>query len=329
MSQGAMSPIERAEAELKKLQGTSAEEPAAEPAPADQQATVPAGEPAAEPAAAPGEPAVEDQQNQEDPNGESYKQRWETLQGMYRHSQEQVGQLKQQVTDLTQRLGQPPASDPGLSLPQAATQQELAAHLQSLTDEYGEDFTNVLSGVIRAEAAKIVADQMTPLKERIDATAKDSEEVRRANFERDLTKAVPDWREVYGLPEFENYLGSQVEAFSGQSYLALFQQANDAWDLNRIAQFFNAFKQATGRVTPSSDPSPAADPRESLVAPGQSSSSASSQAPEPGPEAKIWSMAEVRQFYRDMQRGKYRGREAEAQQIDAAIVQANAEGRVR
>jgi NADPH-dependent glutamate synthase beta subunit-like oxidoreductase len=76
-----------------------------------------------------------------------------------------------------------------------------------------------------------------------------------------------------------------------------------------------------------SEPAPKAevDPREALVAPGRGKAGQPQQRSQP----KVWNDVDIRKFYSDLRRGVYRGREAEADAIDADIIRANAEGRVR
>lgn len=343
MSLNAMSPIERAEAKLKTLQGVEQEgAPEAEvkepiqkekEGPAEDESQPETQEAETEKTVEGEELAEEEPQAEEDPNSESYKQKWKSLDGMLRSRDEQIKVLNQQIDLLSQRLemaesqAQKQTDEDGIAVPQAATKEELHNHLQSLAEEYGEEFTSILSKAIREEAAKIVEENLAPIKEQVTETAKDSETVRRERFEDTLTDAVPDWRQIYGTQEFKSYLGDQVEQFSGKTYAELFVEANNAWDMDRIVRFFNTYKQATGKAQKKTQRS--ADPREKLLSPGQTNSSAATRTTEVEGDAKIWSWAEAKQFYKDVQTGKYRGREQEAAQIDRDISMANREGRIR
>lgn len=344
MSSQAMSPIERAQAKLDELQGiapkaeggATTEEPGKQ-TPAEEVKSGPeAGEdPSTNPAdddpgsANEGTEQLADKHEEDDPNSETYKQRWKSLEGMLRSYKQKLDLLEKHNQVLEDQLVAAQKEKSSIAVPQDASKQDLQNHLQALADEYGEDFTNVLSNAIREEVRKILSEDLAPIKQQVKATAEGNELVRRERFEEGLSAKVPDWREIYfNTPEFEAYLQSNTEPFSGKTFEALFAEANNSWDLDRIAMFFDNFKTATGRAK-KSGPS-AKDPRASLVSPGKSNSSASTpQVQDSGKDTKIWTMAEVKAFYKDAQMGKYRGKEAEMDRIMNQIDRANVEGRIR
>ena len=65
---------------------------------------------------------------------------------------------------------------------------------------------------------------------------------------------------------------------------------------------------------------------ESFAAPGRAKTSAASSAPV---EKPLITRAQISQFYADSASGKYRGREAEKNQLEAMIFDAEREGRIR
>jgi hypothetical protein len=330
---GFQNPIERAQAQIDAMTGVNT--PPVE---------VPAGTPPNDPGASnlPADASIQQNvppQINEDPNGETYKARWETLQGMFRSAQEReqqnlqrIGMLESQLTQLTQQLAvkQEPVQTPAAP---AAKVQEV---MSKLSDEVGAD----LAGQMRELVQVLLEGQMTTVQETVKTVQKSVEDVaaenlrsRQEGFEKALTAQVANWRNIMADPNFAGWLQTNSEPFSGMSYLDCFNKANDGWNLNGLVTIFKQYGQANGLVetpqttdvnTAPATPTPS-DPRESLVSPGRSGGGAP---PDPNSQGKVWKISEVNQFYKDVALGKYRGREKDSAAIDADITRANAEGRI-
>jgi hypothetical protein len=142
------------------------------------------------------------------------------------------------------------------------------------------------------------------------------------------------WREINDSPEFAAWL-NQPEPFSGNPRKALLGDAYNRGDASRTARFFESFVNehtAVAPAPPAPSPIPLEDPGagrvslESLAAPGRATGTVPGGAPV---EKRIWTGAEIIAFYRDVTRGKYVGNEALKTRLDADIVAAATEGRIR
>ena len=99
-----------------------------------------------------------------------------------------------------------------------------------------------------------------------------------------------------------------------------------------LADLFREFKleygiqDASAPAEPATAaPAPTAHPE--TVAPGSERSAA---APEkPAKQKRIWNQSAIRAFYSDKSKGKFRGREEYAAEIEAEIEAAAIEGRIR
>jgi hypothetical protein len=261
---------------------------------------------------------------EDDENSQTYKQRWAALQGTLNAERQKVETLTNQVNLLMQQVHQ--LRDAGNTLSANATQGEIADHLSSLATEFGDDFAKALQSVVRGEIASIIDQRIKPVEEQVGQVAHDTEQARRDRFNAELESMAPGWRATWASSEFQHWLDTTTERFSGKTFRDLFGDANRDWDTPRIAGFFTTFNEATGKATSNKDDAAQSDdPRRKLVTPGRSSASQ----PSPTNQPKIWTMAEVNAFYRSCQRGDYQGREAEAVKIEAEIDRANAEGRIR
>jgi hypothetical protein len=149
---------------------------------------------------------------------------------------------------------------------------------------------------------------------------------RRAKYFTDLAKDVADYETIDNDDAFKAWL-LEIDEFSGLVRNDILQSAYHAFDVGRTAKIFNAYKaQATPAPPP---PPPPVDPQAELreqVSPGQGRAAAEIT---PDDGKKVWSVAEMDEFYKAFARGEYRGRLEDAKRIEADIDRALAEGRVR
>lgn len=204
-------------------------------------------------------------------------------------------------------------------------------------EEYGTDFLNVVGKKAREE----LASEMFKLQRRIDQlqgsvgnVARDVQIDARKQMQAELDQAMPQWRDVNYNDHFISWL-ALPDPFSGAIRHELLKTAYASNQTNRVLAFFRAFvaEEATGTPpspgngaapNPANGAAPARIPLESLAAPGR----ASPAAPPVPADKPVISRAQITQFYADVAAGKYRGREAEKLENDAAIVLAANEGRI-
>jgi len=144
------------------------------------------------------------------------------------------------------------------------------------------------------------------------------------------------WRTINDDTGFNDWL-SDFDPYSGQQRLWLLRDAFARGDAVRTGRFFKAYLSehtapparlaAPAHTQNGHAPSSAGQMRlDQLVAPGRSASpGASSGASQ---ERRMWTNREIGAFYRDVQRGVFRGRDADKDRIEQDIVNAAAEGRV-
>lgn len=291
---------------------------AAPPAP---ELTPPAPEPVAPPPEPTPAPTVD------------WEQRYKTLQGKYNT---EVPALQTQVRDLSdkvEKLAAPPATPapakdhpPQVKLVTDKDTEEFGAELVDLirrcaTEVAGPDRTR-----LEAEIAELKA-QLPDLKKDMASVATSQAEDRRATYFVDLTKVVADWEAVNVDEGFIEWLKAK-DPLSGIARGVLLGDAFDKFDVTRTATVFNTWKQETGKTAPAADPQPEPAPASGLekeVSPGKSRSAETPMVT----DGKIWTNAEVGEFYQAVTRGDYRSSPQEAQRIDAEIDKALVEGRVK
>jgi hypothetical protein len=117
-------------------------------------------------------------------------------------------------------------------------------------------------------------------------------------------------------------------------------QAYKSQDLPRVVAFFTGFMKEHAALAPSAQqtPTPAGQPQPgtppvtlaSLAAPGTGvGGPANASAPNETGQQRVYTQAEIGAFYRDVQRGAYKGRDADKKAIENDIFLAQKQGRVR
>jgi hypothetical protein len=263
---------------------------------------------------------------------ETWEQRFRTIQGKYNA---EVPRLTAELKDVKDRLttatteiarllkGQPaaaPASEQKL-----VTDKDVEAFGVDLIDVIGRKAQEVAESMVTAKMRNLedenrkLTDQLNGVTERQGAND------RRAYFT-ELGRLVPDFEALNVDQGFMNWL-AEVDPLSGvarQEYL------NKAWlefNAAHTAHLFNAYKQQKAPAAPAPAPAPQAKQQlQRQVAPDTSKVSASNPT---GTAAKVWTTAELNDFYRDVRKGKFANKDGERARIEAEIDQAVAEGRIR
>lgn len=199
--------------------------------------------------------------------------------------------------------------------------------------EYGADFLDV----VKRRAAEVVTPEVAALRKQIDELNRKLgnvdthvEKSAKAQMHDALNAAVPNWLEINKNEKFLDWL-SLRDAYSGIIRQELLKQAYAANDTPRVLSFFKGFlaaeaAKAPSTATPDVPPTAPKFPLAELAAPGR----AKTAAPPPAPvEKPIITRAQVTEFYADLAKGAYRGRDDEKASIEAMIFEANRDGRIR
>jgi len=306
--------------------------PSAEPAPA---APAPAGEPPANSAAsAPGPTGGQP----EDPNSETYQQRYRTLQGI--HNAE-ITRSNQRIQQLEQLLAALPAAPPQPAAQPASSQaQPVAFVTEKDREEYGESI-RVMRDAAREEVHPLI-NRITQLETTIDnivsslnqqlvpqvqQVAQRQAESAHDRFWSQLDGTVPYWRQMNADPAFQSWL-LEIDPLTGVTRQAHLEQAQNSLQATRVAAFFTTFSDLTGKYKPNASAQPNRSAQtselEAQVSPGRSRGTAAPT----GQVPITYTRADIAKFFDDVRSGKYKGREVERNRIERDIFSAQAERRI-
>jgi hypothetical protein len=269
-----------------------------------------------------------------DPN-ESWEHKYNSVLGRYKRSQEQVRDLTQRVVGLESVIATMKVAPPASATP--AT--ELNFGDIDLTDDerndYGEDFLKVVGKKAKAEIIPLLQQSLERVKQleaRLDGVTSVAQSTVTEKLHTFMDANLPSWRDINQQNEFVEWLGLP-DPFSGGIRHNMLKEAYAAGNAPRVLAFFKGFLSEEAALAPATtrEPDPGAQkvpkvPLADLAAPGRAKTAATAQTPA---EKPIITRAQVAAFYADSAAGKYRGRDAERQKLEAQIFDAQREGRIR
>lgn len=260
--------------------------------------------------------------------GENYEHKFKTLQGMFRAEVNnqvaaQLQQSRQREAKLLESLQQLEQKVTTLSTQQAKP----AAPMDPKDVEaFGIELVEMVRRQASTEIASAVSTAVREITTRLDSleqmsTRASSSAAMSAEqmFYFELGTLVPDWKAINGDAGFLTWLG-EVDPVYGEQRQAALDRASSSMNAERAAAVFAAYKATLAKPTPK----PTSE-LESQVAPGRSSGAPTNTQT----QVQYVTQAQILKFYDDMRRGVYRGKQAEADAIEAAINLAIAESRVR
>lgn len=180
--------------------------------------------------------------------------------------------------------------------------------------EYGEPLVDLIRRAAREEV-QAKDTEIAQLKKRLESLDSNIVQNREVGFYDKLTGSVPDWMAINDDPDFHAWLGESDE-LTGYTRQAILSEAEEKRDADRVARFFNAYKKVQQNKAAAANES-----LDSQVAP------VVTRTPESPPGKKLWTRAEIADFYARDRRGELTDEQASA--IDAEIQLAIREKRVR
>jgi len=263
---------------------------------------------------------------------ETYEQRWRSLQGMYNAEVPRLHAERRELTNRVQQLEQLLASMTAKPSEQAETPAEKLITEQDIED-YG-DSIDVMRRVFREEAGALKQEnaQLRQMLQQMQANvvpkvqqlsqrqAVSSEQA----FWAELQTAVPDWQDINTSREFQSWL-LEVDPLTGVPRQTYLEDAQRNLDARRVVNFFAAWKGQAGVPNArSTRTAQSASELEKQVAPGRGRSGGNKTAGEP----KTYTQEDIKRFFTDVQKGKYKGKETERDRIERDIFAAQREGRI-
>jgi hypothetical protein len=262
---------------------------------------------------------------------QDWEHAFKSMKGRYESSQTNIRNMSEQMASMQTQLV-------ALQSAQPAAPEMLASSLLTPeeTNEYGAEFLSVVGKKALEQLSPEMAavkKELARLQAKLDGDAVVSSANARNAMNTALDDQLPDWRQVNVAPEFHSWL-QLPDPFSGAIRHSLLSAAYEQNNTPRVLAFFKGFLAHEAALAPATQGA-APDtsvvetgkiPLEAFAAPGRAKTSAAPGAPV---EKPTFTAAQISKHYADSARGAYRGREVERDRIDAQIVEAGREGRIR
>lgn len=277
--------------------------------------------------------AADDQQTQqpEEKRGEeSWEHKYKSVHGRFVRAQEQIREMADQVQNLqnviaTLQMSPSSSEVPSFKVERLITDDEAR--------DYGEDFLKVVGKKAKEELGPIIKQyesQIEDLKRQVTGVTGVVKQDSQNKLIGTLDTQLPKWRDLNTNEEFLDWL-RLPDPFSGAIRHDMLKAAYAQGNASRVLAFFNGFLAEEAATSPDrGEPTTGTRvpkvPLESLAAPGRAKSAASASGPA---EKPIFTRAQIASFYADVAAGRFRGKDADKNKLEAQIFEATREGRIR
>ena len=139
-----------------------------------------------------------------------------------------------------------------------------------------------------------------------------------------LSSIVPNWQEINENADFQTWL-LETDPLSGQPRQAHLEDAQQRYDVERIANIFSTWSGLNGAGSAQQVKSTNQAELQQQVAPKKSRSAGAAPSSNKAPS---YTAADIAAFYDDIRKGKFKGRDDERAKIERDIFAAQAEGRI-
>lgn len=324
-----MDPVKRAQAELDEM---LAEMDAANPAPTAGEGNPADAAPAPEGTPAPAATDVNAQTPAPNPDptpapqpthdAAYWQSRFEVMQGKYNSEvprlSAEIAALKRQMETLA-AAQQPATGENGeYRSPHVSDAVRQTRAYRKMVEEFGNDYAENHFEGAAVTAREAAQTEVTPLREEAAASARD-------RLHSDITRLAPNWLQTNDNPAFIQWAQSNVERYSGLPLIQLLNDAYTTGDAIRVATIFNDYEALNANRQPTdSNPNPQPSP-DALLAPNNRGSASQTVDNNKG---KVWTEAEAMKVLDDIAAGRIRRGSSQANELQAEIDRAYAEGRV-
>lgn len=268
------------------------------------------------------------------PSGGDWEHRYLSMQGRYNAAQKTIGSMQEQMRELGDEL----VRTQQLITRTAPQEQHTQQPVKLLTDADTETYGNEIIDLVKRAARETFEPELQKVQQENQQLRQRMSRDAQLSVVQTLDRDLPNWREINRNPRFKQWL-SLRDLKARVVRKKLLDEAYAAADAPSVVSFFRDFvgdEVATGNMETTPQPQPSAQapaprqaavPLESLAAPGRARPASGDNAmPADKP---VFTRGQIQQFYANVRRGVYAGREVDKDKLERQIFSAQAEGRVR
>jgi len=259
----------------------------------------------------------------QEPKEDNWQQKYKSLQGMYNAD---VPRLSSENRNLTSRVTQ---LEQLLSTMEKPTVEESVQAEKLITPEdekeYG-DSINIMRKAAREEVAQLKQQiqqlqNVVPQVQQVQTQQKKSSE---QNFWNTIANEIPNWQDINNEKAFQAWL-LEVDPLTGINRQTYLEDAQNNLDANRVVNFFKTWEGEFGVAKDAQiDRKAQQSQLQKQVSPGKSRNNGTKASG----QTKTYTNADIKEFFSDVRKGKYKGRDDERGRIERDIFAAQQEGRI-
>ena len=266
------------------------------------------------------------QTSQPAPTQDDWEHKYKTLQGMMNKQNEDnkaaLQQREAEIANMQNLIATMDAAEAPADYG-ALTEEELEEYGESvdlIRRSLGHEMSTFENRIRHLEA--LAQNFNTTVVPQVGDMAQQQQAMQKQSFINELLNVVPNALEINKRQDFRDWM-LDIDPLSGMTRQTLLENAERNFDVMRVAAFFEQWL-AENRQSPSAAQRQAGE-LERQIAPGQSRGfSPESQQP----LAKSFSREQIKQFFTDVSRGAYEGKEDERKKLEQEIFEAQREGRI-
>ena len=257
---------------------------------------------------------------------EDFEQKYKVIQGKY---DAEIPALRSQVADLTEQVRKFMENKPNES---AKEPENFKEAVKAMEEQYGPEFTGMVNNAAEAKATiiakeianQIVDERLKDINAKVETVAEvqvqSASDIFYTAMEKGLGKG---WGTgINKDPHFNAWLATPIDAeLGGETYKDKLIAAHGSLDNVKALTIFNRYLKLNPQAKDTT-----ASKLEELIIPEDKGGG--DDLANLNKEKKIYTQAEISQFYKDVIAGVYKGRPEEQARIDADILAAPAEGRI-
>lgn len=276
-------------------------------------------------------PAKEGQGGSQGSNSVDWEHKYNSLKGRFDAQSGTISHLTSRLSDMERMLATLSEKKPSEQPPSELTFEPLKPEE---IETYGEDFISVAQRAALAKVSPEVArlsGMINDLQKQLGQVTASTQQTTKQTLFQFLDANLANWRDLNRNPDFLEW-ANLPDPFSGVTRIEMMREAFNKGDGPRVLNFFKGFlndEAATAPATLQPDPKPQGQkvPLEQFAAPGRAKAPAASNSASPGEKETI-THAQIAEFYRLVNAGKYKGNEAEKNRIEQMIFEAQRDGRI-
>lgn len=188
------------------------------------------------------------------------------------------------------------------------------------SEEFDDKSLQIIAKLSQKAGVQNLTSQLAEVTQKVETVEKRIESTENVQHQTTIQTHIPDFEKINNMKEFHEWLDTPVSEFSKRLKRDDLQDSYARGDFESVKMGINAFKKEAGLA----GEKPKKKEIDLDIEPDEDFSGDGEISPQ-----KVYTLAEVKKFYAEQTKGRWVGREKQAAAIDADILKAQAEGRIK